>query len=125
MKKIILILVFIVSFSSCKKGSYSLHPINQEEFAKLNTSQIQLLDVRTPEEFKEGAIEGAVSINFYDKDFIQKVNAKFDKSKPLYLYCASSGRSTNASSKLIMKKRFTEIYYLVGGYNNWTKKQQK
>ena len=123
MKKIILILVFIASFSSCKKGSYSLHPVSQEEFAKLNTSQIQLLDVRTPEEFNSGAIEGAVSINFYDKDFVQKVNAKFDESKPLYLYCASSGRSTNASSKLIMKKRFSEIYYLKGGYNQWKKNQ--
>lgn len=119
MKKIIFILVLLISFTSCKNKSYSLNPITQEEFAKLRSNEIQLVDLRTPEEFSKGFIEGAISINYFDSDFMSQVESKFDKNKPIYLYCASSGRSVKASSKLIIKRKFTKIYYLKGGYNAW------
>mgnify|MGYP003667582572 FL=1 len=124
MKKTIVILVLFTSIASCKKNSYSVNQITQEEFSKLETKNIQLLDVRTPEEFNEGFIEGAISINFYDDEFFKKVNNQFDSNKPIYIYCASSGRSVKASSKLIIDRSFTEIYYLQGGYNQWKKNQE-
>ena len=78
----------------------------------------QLLDVRTPEEFNAGHIEGAELINFYADDFVQQVEAKFDKSKPLFLYCRSGGRSAKATAKL-KARGFEEIYDLRGGYLTW------
>jgi rhodanese-related sulfurtransferase len=119
MKKTIFIIVLCISFISCKKGHYSLSPISQEEFSKLSFNEIQLLDVRTPEEINAGFIEGSIAINYFEADFINKVKSQFDESKPIYLYCASSTRSIEASSKLIIDRSFSEIYYLEGGYNTW------
>ena len=124
MKKIIIILIISVSFLSCKKGHYYVTPISQEEFSKLDSKNIQLLDVRTPEEINAGFIEGSIAINYFEDDFINKVKSQFDESKPIYLYCASSTRSAEASSKLILDKNFTEIYYLQGGYNQWKTNQE-
>jgi rhodanese-related sulfurtransferase len=88
----------------------------QEKMAAIDN--LQLLDVRTPKEYKEGHIEGAELINFFDKDFVQQVEADFDKSKPLMLYCRSGNRSAKATAKL-KAAGFKEIYDLQGGYNTW------
>jgi len=76
-----------------------------------------ILDVRTPKEFAEGHIDGAVNINYFDKDFSSQV-ANLDKNKPVYIYCHSGGRSAKAMS--IMKGAgFTTLYTLTGGYLAW------
>jgi rhodanese-related sulfurtransferase len=77
--------------------------------------EVQLLDVRTSKEYKEGNIKGSVNIDFWKPDFLEQVKNKFDKSKPLYIYCAGGGRSGMASENL-KKKGFKLIYDLDGGY---------
>jgi phage shock protein E len=74
-----------------------------------------LLDVRTPDEFKEGHIAGAVNLNIYDADFSDQLD-QLDKSKPIYVYCKSGGRSTDASD-MMSAKGFKAVYNLVGGYS--------
>lgn len=78
----------------------------------------QLLDVRTPEEYSAGHIEGATLINFFDENFLQRAEASFDKDKPLMLYCHSGQRSAKATAKL-KAAGFKEIYDLEGGYKTW------
>jgi rhodanese-related sulfurtransferase len=75
------------------------------------------LDVRTPEEFKEGHIAGAVNLNIYDADFSAQLD-QLDKSKPIYVYCKSGGRSTDASD-MMRAKGFKAVYNLVGGYSGY------
>ena len=75
------------------------------------------LDVRTPEEFKEGHIEGAVLINFFDADFKQQV-ATLDKDKPVYIYCRSGNRSQQAGM-ILTEMGFKEIYDIEAGYIGW------
>ena len=118
MKKFFFILVMLCSFSSCAQETKKIQLISQEEFAKLSTKEIQLLDVRTPQEYQQGYIEGAILINFFDSDFVPKVSARFDKNKPLYIYCAVGGRSNKAAKKLI-SVGFDSIYDLKGGFNKW------
>ena len=101
MKNVFFILVLICSFSSCAQETKKPQLITPEEFAKILTKKIQLLDVRTPQEFQQGFIEGAVLINFFDSDFVAKVSTSFDKNKPLYIYCAVGARSNKAARKLI------------------------
>jgi len=118
MKKIIFIISIFLVIVSCENKKVSINTITQEEFAKLSSLDIQLLDVRTPDEYKRGVIEGATAINYFDSDFVSQVQPKFDKNKPIYLYCASGGRSSKASSLLVLDG-FVEVYNLKGGYNAW------
>ena len=118
MKKVFFIFIMIHSFSSCAQETKQHQLISQEEFAQILTKEIQLLDVRTPQEYQQGYIEGAILINFFDSDFVSKVNARFDKNKPLYIYCAVGGRSNKAAKKLI-SVGFDSIYDLKGGFNKW------
>jgi rhodanese-related sulfurtransferase len=118
MKNIFFILMMMCSFSSCAQETKKIQLISQEEFSKISTKELQLLDVRTPQEYQQGYIEGSVLINFFDSDFSTKVNSRFDKKKPLYIYCAVGGRSNKAAKKLI-SVGFDSIYDLKGGFNKW------
>jgi len=78
---------------------------------------IQLIDVRTPEEFNGGTIEGAINIDFLASDFETKIE-ELAKDQPVYLFCKSGGRSGQA--KLILAEHgFSEINNLIGGYSQW------
>ena len=90
-----------------------------EDFAqKINsTFQPQILDVRTPKEFSDQHLENAVNINWNGDDFDKKV-AELDKSKPVFVYCLSGGRSSKASGKLA-ELGFKEIYEMEGGIVKW------
>ena len=86
--------------------------------AALQAAQnVQLVDVRTPEEYRSGYIAGAVNINFYDADFAQQI-ARLDKEKPLMVYCAVGGRSGKAAAKLT-EMGFKNVTDLAGGMNAW------
>lgn len=124
MKKLGIIIAALFLITACGEGrKVSIQNISQEEFAKLNTTEIQLLDVRTPEEVDKGIIEVAKVVNFYDEDFATKAKIQFDKSKPIYIYCAAGGRSSKASSKMVLEG-FDEVYNLTGGYREWIKNQE-
>jgi thioredoxin 1 len=86
-----------------------------------HTPNAQLLDVRTPEEFSKGHLEGADNINWNDKSFSDKV-AQLDKDKPLFVYCLAGGRSAAAVKKL-SELGFKEIYDLEGGIMAWRAKE--
>ena len=88
---------------------------------KLNQElgSIQLIDVRTPQEYEEGHIENAVNMNYYDDDFKQQVS-QLDKSQKVYVYCKKGGRSASAA-EILSELGFKEIYDLEGGMENWNK----
>ncbi|MDJ0646121.1 MAG: rhodanese-like domain-containing protein [Flavobacteriaceae bacterium] len=85
--------------------------------AKIKYDTVQLIDVRSPEEFLEGHLKNAKNINFYDGDFMQQMLKELDESKPVYLYCKSGGRSGKAAAKL--SERGFKIYDLKGGILDW------
>ncbi len=78
-----------------------------------NTSNVALLDVRTPEEFSSGHIEGAVNIDFQHESFESEIK-KLDVTKTYFVYCRSGNRSGQAIS--VMKSHgIKDIYELRGG----------
>ncbi len=81
---------------------------------------VQLVDVRTPKEYQEGYIDGAINIDYFDQENFNQAFDKLDKNKPLYIYCRSGNRSQK-SVKFLVDLGFTEIYDLKGGYNAWSK----
>ena len=122
MIKLLLALVLILPFSSCQsqnKGD-NLQLLEPKEFlAKFKaTKDAQLLDVRTPEEVAEGALEGAQNINFYDADFKDKLS-NLDINKPVFVYCRSGGRSGKCA-QMCKDMGFKEIYDMKGGWLNYS-----
>lgn len=77
----------------------------------------QLVDVRTPDEFKEGHLKNAQNICVTDADFEANI-VKLDKNKPVYLYCRSGKRSSKAA-EILKDLGFTEIYDMEGGILKW------
>jgi len=60
-----------------------------------------ILDVRTPEEFATGHVEGAININYRAGDFEKRV-AELDRDTRYVVYCRSGNRS--GKSIQIMEK---------------------
>jgi rhodanese-related sulfurtransferase len=84
----------------------------------ISNNNIQLVDVRTEQEFKEGAIEGALNIDFFQQKKFSEEFSKLDKKEPVYLYCRSGNRSQQAAAKL-QEMGFSQIYDLQGGFMGW------
>jgi thioredoxin len=77
----------------------------------------QLVDIRTPDEFNKGFLEGAVNIDWRSDDFEKNIQ-KLDKDKPVLLYCLSDNRSGKAAKKM-RAMGFKEVYDLKGGIISW------
>lgn len=56
-----------------------------------------LLDVRTPEEYRQGHIPGSKNVPLYVMDQVKEVA---DLDTPLFVYCHSGARSREAVSML-------------------------
>ncbi len=117
-KSIFYLLLITFSLTSCNSNGQGVKNMNANEFDKaIHDKGIQLIDVRTPEEYAEKRISGATNINLNGDDFEQKMN-QLDKSKPTYLYCLSGGRSSSAA-KWAIKNGFIDVHNLEGGITAW------
>ena len=116
----ILLMSFIMT--SCSNGQDKTTANTIAEDVNVETFQskmegAQLLDVRTPAEWNEGIIEGAIMADFYEDSFKSELE-KLDKDVPVAVYCRSGGRSGSAMD--IMKEMgFKEVYNLDGGIGAW------
>ena len=80
-------------------------------------ADLVILDVRTPEEFAEGHIEGAIMLDFYRDDFADEL-AKLDPDVPYVLYCRSGNRSGQTRS-LMEGLGFVDVADVDGGIGGW------
>lgn len=76
-----------------------------------------ILDVRTPAEFAEGHLPGAVNMNVESPDFAQQA-ATLDPAGRYAIYCRSGNRSGVAVDYLA-GQGFSSIYHLGGGIQEW------
>jgi thioredoxin 1 len=114
-----------IYLASCQHGAASdksakSGPLDVAAFeSKLTeTDHPQLIDVRTPSEYNEGHLKNAVNIDWNGNNFEAEA-MKLDKSRPVFLYCLSGGRSKEAAD-FLKKKEFKTVYELDGGYMKWT-----
>ncbi len=128
MKKLVLIfgVVFLLVLSGCSddKNNGEIKLVTAEEMQiLLEQKDVQLVDVRTPQEYIEGNIENSQNIDFNSPTFADDI-VKLDKSKPVLLYCKSGGRSAKCAKKL-QEAGFIKIYDLDGGITKWKFKNFK
>ena len=77
---------------------------NVEQFVELlKDTTVVLLDVRTPEEFAQGCIEGAMNIDVKDSLFINNVQAAVPAGAKVAVYCRSGRRSMMAAEQMLEK----------------------
>lgn len=102
----------IFDFFNVKK---SYENISADAFKKLFNEHPNavILDVRTNEEFKQGAIKGAINLDLIGGTFKQEI-VKMDKNKTYFVYCRSGNRSGQAC-KMMGDLGFKNLYNLSGG----------
>lgn len=117
-KTVVLAIVLSLGFFACTSSPKG-NVLTPHAFkAGMNDKKDEiLLDVRTAGEYSEGHIKNAINIDWYSPDFQAEV-AKLDKSKPVFLYCKSGGRSGQAA-QVLKNMGFTEVYDLDGGITSW------
>ncbi len=99
----------------------AIKDVSVEQAEKIAEKQdTVILDVRTPEEFADGRIDGAVNINCYDDDFADRLNM-MDKNKKFLVYCEHGRRSQNAAF-LMEELGFKDINNMLGGFAEWEEK---
>jgi phage shock protein E len=81
-------------------------------------ADLVVLDVRTPEEFAEGHLDGAVLVDFYDADFAEQL-AALDPDVPYLMYCRSGNRSGQALG-VMEQLGFSSVADVGGGILAWT-----
>lgn len=106
-------------YTTSAQSSDAISVLNKTQFAEaIQDKGVVLIDVRTPEEFAQGAIEGAKNIDFFNQQNFIKQISSLDKSEPVYVYCRSGNRSMKAARQLI-SLGFEKVYDLAGGYMAW------
>jgi rhodanese-related sulfurtransferase len=77
-----------------------------------------VLDVRTPQEYRDGHIEGAVLIDYTSGSFREEVK-RLDRKNTYVVYCRTGNRSEKAVA-ILTGLRFEKIRHLRGGILKWT-----
>jgi rhodanese-related sulfurtransferase len=76
-----------------------------------------ILDLRTPKEFADGHIAGAVMLDYYSPGFQQGLQ-QLDRSRRYLIYCRTGNRS-GRTLKLIDQMGFKSVYHLKDGIVDW------
>lgn len=123
MKKFIsFIMVLLGIHASTACGQQNFDNVDVKGFAELiQNPDVQLLDVRTAEEFAEAHLEGALLIDVKKKEFIDQAVERLDTTKVVAVYCRSGRRSANAAGMLAEKGY--KVVNLEGGIIAWREQQ--
>jgi rhodanese-related sulfurtransferase len=89
----------------------------QAQAALTKNQGVKILDIRTPAEYMNGHIQGAKNVDYYSREFKEKLN-KLDKSSTYLVYCRSGNRSDKAMA-LFRELGFTNILHLKNGVKSW------
>jgi len=108
----------VVTTASAEAGQAHPMRVGVAEFAALTGSpDVQVIDVRTPEEFAAGHIPGAVNIPIRTPDFPTRI-AALDPAGTYAVYCRSGNRSQPAVAAM-RDAGIGTIYELGAGTRGW------
>lgn len=90
---------------------FKIPDINQGVNDYKQTQGALLIDVRTPEEYREGTIPGSKNVPLQTLSSINKYTAK--KDTPLFVYCYSGSRSMQAVN-ILKRMGYTNVNNIGG-----------
>ena len=78
-----------------------------------NDKNAILIDVRSPQEYKENHLNGSINLPLYDLER-NSDKIKYNKEDTLIIYCQSGNRSKRAL-KILLDQGYTHLYEIKGG----------
>lgn len=102
-------LVLPLLLAACGRGSYQ--NVGPDELYRALSQGALVVDVRTPEEFAQGHVPGAINLPVEE---VARWADRIPKDRPVYLYCRSGNRSRQAAEYL-KKRGYTNLYNVEGG----------
>jgi rhodanese-related sulfurtransferase len=125
---LIVFVLFLISASGCisdqkpaEKPQYTDISIVQGK-EMIDRGEVFILDVRTPEEYAAGHINGSTLLAVQDIPAQELDNRlkEIPKDRKILVYCRTGTRSTRAS-KILVENGFAEVYNMQGGITEWIK----
>ncbi|WP_442434849.1 rhodanese-like domain-containing protein [Paenibacillus peoriae] len=115
--KIAIGIIFVWFLYTRLKPTKGLRTLNAEDFKKEveKSEKAMLIDVREPNEFKNGSITGATNIPLSQ---LTRRLSEIPKEQALLIYCQSGMRSKNAA-RVLIKNGYSNIAHLSGGISAW------
>ena len=114
--KNVFVVIGSMLFAACAPKFPALTP---DEFEQaIAEPDVQLIDVRTLEEYEWGYIVRAMNIDWKSDEFAEDATRMLDKSKTVAIYCKTGRRSHAAAAKLY-SMGYKQIVELKGGYEAW------
>ncbi|MBU4262385.1 MAG: rhodanese-like domain-containing protein [Proteobacteria bacterium] len=100
-----------------QEPSSTFHSISVAEAKEMieKRPDIVILDIRTPQELREGALENSTLVPFWA---IMQNKLTLPKETPIMLVCAVGGRSF-AAGQMLVKYGYQEVYNVSGGLVAW------
>ena len=93
------------------------YDIDEKEMNRVLSEGAILVDVRSPQEYEEGHMEGAILLQEYE--IKKRANELLpNKDKVIVVYCSSGGRSKKAQKELL-DMGYKKVYNLYNGYQNY------
>jgi rhodanese-related sulfurtransferase len=116
MKKAVLAMLMVLVSTTLLLAAPARDITSREAKALLDKNRnVFLLDVRTPQEFQQAALKGAVLIPINE---IERRLKEVPRNRPVLVYCAVGSRSRPVADFLV-KQGYPEVYHLADGIVGW------
>ena len=113
----VLLLFAVVAYRLvARKLALRGHEVRPEEALDRYDESAYILDVRTPEEYREGHIPGARLLPVGE---LGRRYREVPQNEAVYIICRSGSRSA-AATVWLLKKGYGNVYNITGGMNRWT-----
>jgi rhodanese-related sulfurtransferase len=114
-----LLLILVSCLISCQNEAQVKSTLPPAEFSQaIDKGGVQILDVRTAEEYNGGHIKNALQADWKNQAQFKDRTQYLDKNKPIYVYCLGGGRSAQAADYL-RQNGYDNVVNLEGGMTAW------
>ncbi|MBI5437987.1 MAG: rhodanese-like domain-containing protein [Nitrosomonadales bacterium] len=116
LSKLSMALFLLAGSAICMAGVTDIPQAELIQRIKANPAGL-ILDVRSPEEYAEGHIPGAINIP-HDQLGSRLAEISSHKDKDIVLYC-KSGKRAGIAAGILQAAGFSKLLHLVGDMNGW------
>jgi rhodanese-related sulfurtransferase len=115
MRRLVLAIIMTAGLASTALGASYANITSTQAKSLIDKGKIFLLDVRTPDEYRQAHLQGAVLIPV---DQVERRLREIPKDKTVLVYCAVGSRSS-AVAGFLVQKGYREVYNMTDGIIGW------